>query len=293
MKLKAVSIITILIASLAANSVALAGDQQYISDSVKARISQDLADNFAERMNDVMISSEEEEDPILKPKDQKVIMKALYAGIAGPLSLSGIYITEKSFYQKVGKLLDAGAKYGAIPAAITVGFFRRADLIVGKTRGVEMNFYLDDGKLRVSTYDLNTLNVGLSANLKVGYYVALCFGACTGGDAQGTYIGVDADVVFGVGANIYIEVGVDTTDYRKAKIAGQDFKMSEFYEAKAVYIGAGIDIGFGGGVSFGFTDYNMTSDNEIIDLYSIMNRPDFSTKVKNAFDRDKIFQRLH
>ena len=183
-----------------------------------------------------------------------------------------------------------------MPAAITIGFYRRADLVVGKTAATEMNFYLEQGKLKVSTYDLDTFNVGPIADATFGYYVALCFGACTGGDAVGTYVGVDPDVIFGVGGNIYVEVGVDTTDLYRAKKTGATYSMANLYQTKAVYIGAGIDFGLGGGYSMGFTRYSLTSDREIVDLYSIMNQPDFNANVKAAFAHARLFKsapRLH
>lgn len=255
---------------------------------MKAEIAEDLQNNFSQKISQVVEESDEE--PVLSAKDQKVMLKALYAGVSGPLSLAGIHISEQGFYSKVGKLLVKSAEMGVLPSAISIGFFNRADLIVGRTRGTEMNFYLEEGKLKVSSYDLKTLQVGLSASLEIGYYVALCFGACTGGDANGTYIGLDADVIFGVGANIYVEVGVDTTDYYKAKKLGESYSVSELYEAKAVYIGAGFEVGIGAGISMAFTEYQMLSDKVLIDLYSVMNKPTFKADIKAAFNRANIFK---
>jgi hypothetical protein len=272
-----------------------AQSSEALSDDLKNEISKDLQINFAQKIQDAA-SLNTEEESVLSAKDQKVMMKALYAGVEGPLSLAGVHISEPQFYSKVGKLLLAGAKYGVLPAAITIGFFKRAELIVGKTFATELNFYLDHGVLKVSTYDLNTLQVGLSASAKLGYYVALCYGACTGGDGKGAYVGIDADVVYGAGANIYIEVGVDTTDFYKARKIGQSYSMAELYEAKAVYIGAGIDVGVGVGFSMGFTDYDLKSDREIIDLYAIMDKLDFGARVRQSFNRARLFStapRLH
>lgn len=260
-----------------------------MSPGLKAEIAQDIQANFSSKMLEVAGNTDEDES-VLSAKDQKVMLKALYAGVSGPLALAGVHISEQSFYSKVGKLLVKGAKLGVLPSAISIGFFKRADLIIGKSRGTEMNFYLEDGKLRVSTYDLKTLQVGLAASLEIGYYVALCFGSCTGGDANGTYIGLDADVIYGVGANIYVEVGVDTTDYYKAKKIGESYSVSDLYQAKAVYIGAGIEIGIGMGISMGFTEYQMTSDKMLIDLYDVMFKPTFKTDVKAAFDHANMFK---
>ena len=268
---------------------------EVLSEEFKSEIALDLQTNFAQKLQNAASMTTDEES-VLSAKDQKIMLKALYTGVEGPLSMAGVHISESQFYSKVGKLLLAGAKYGVMPAAVTIGFFKRAELIVGKTFATELNFYLDQGILKVSTYDLNTLQVGLSASAKLGYYVALCYGACTGGDGKGAYVGVDADVVYGAGANIYIEVGVDTTDFYKARKLSQSYSMSELYEAKAVYIGAGIDVGVGVGFSMGFTNYDLKSDLEIIDLYAIMNKPDFGVRVRQAFNRARLFSaapRLH
>ncbi len=290
--MKAKILVLFLVSSM---SMMSAHAREELTIEFKEEIAEDLQKNFAEKISDLAGTVEENESP-LSAKDQKVILRALYAGIQGPLSLAGVQIGEQNFYSKVGGLLLQSSRYGLLPAAITIGWFKRADLVVGKTVGTEMNFYLDQGKLKVSTYDLKTLNVGISASAKIGYYVALCFGVCTGGDAEGTYVGVDADVIFGAGANVYVEVGVDTTDLYKAKKLGESYALSELYEARTIYIGAGIDLGVGGGFSMGFTNYNMTSDVEIMDLYSMVNQPQFGARVRANFDRLKLFKsapRLH
>ncbi len=269
--------------------------RELLSPEHEIAIAQDIENNFSEKINEASISAIQNET-ILAAKDQKVMLKALYAGISGPLSLAGVNIDEHSFYSKVGGLLVKGSRFGVLPSAITIGYFKRADLMVGKSFGTEMNFYLEEGKLKVSTYDLRSLHVGVAANFKIGYYVALCFGSCTGGDAKGTYIGVDADLVYGAGAGVYIEVGVDTTDFYKAKKIGQSYSRGELYQTKVVYIGVGLDIGLGVGLSMGFTEYDLKSDRVIMDLYSEMKRPDFYQDVKAAFDRADLFKsapRLH
>jgi hypothetical protein len=284
MKLITILILSHVLLVSASNANALVA----IDSQHKSEIAADIQNHFSEKVKEVVSNSEDE--PVLSAKDQKVMLKALYAGVSAPLSLAGVHIDEQGFYAKVGTLLVKGAELGVLPSAITIGFFNRADLIVGKSRGTEMNFYLEEGKLKVSSYDLKTLQVGIAASFQVGYYVALCFGSCTGGDAVGTYIGIDADIIFGVGANIYVEVGVDTTDYYKAKKIGQSYSTSELYEAKAVYIGAGFEFGLGMGLSMGFTEYTLMSDQVLIDLYSVMNQPTFKTDVKAAFKRANLFK---
>ena len=224
------------------------------------------------------------------------MLKALYAGVEGPLSMAGVKIDEQKFNHQVGRILQASSRYGVLPSAITIGYYSRAQLIVGRTFGSEFNFYLNDGKLKVSTYDLKSINLGASGQLKVGFYVALCFGSCTGGDVNGSYLGVDADLIFGAGSGLYVEVGLDTTDTIKDFKAGRPISASQLYDAKAFYIGAGIDIGIGVGISGFYQSYEMTSDIVIADLDLMMDKPDFNKKMKFAFDRSKIFKsapRLH
>jgi len=260
-----------------------------LNSAFTSEVAQDIQNNFAEKISSVS-NSNNQDDSILSARDEKVMMKALYLGIEGPLSLAGVHISEQSFYSKVGGLLVKGAKFGAIPAAITIGFFRSADLIVGKTYATEMNFYLDQGNLKVSTYDLNTTNVGPIADLVVGYYVALCFGSCTGKEASGLYVDVNADVIYGAGANIYIEVGVDTSDFYQAKKDGKSYSLSNLYKTKTVYIGAGINIGEGWGYAMGFSKYTLKSDQLIVDLYALMNQQNFRTNVKSAFNDAHLFK---
>ena len=285
--MKAKSLFLLLISFLSFAGSANAREE--LSLEFKNELSEDIQNNFADKLSDASLSNHSNHAS-LSAKDQKAMFKALYAGIEGPLSLVGVRISEQSFYSKFGNLLVKGAQFGAMPSAITIGWFSRADLVVGKSYGTEMNFYLEKGKLKVSTYDLNTLNIGLTANVSVGYYLALCYGSCTGGDVNGSYIGVDADVVFGAGANIYIEVGVDTTDFYQARKIGQSYKMSELYKTKVVYLGVGVDIGVGASYSLGFSDYEMKSDLEIMDLYEAMSRPSYSTEVKSAFRQANLFK---
>lgn len=286
--MKAKTFLLLLLSILTSDaSWALEGDAQVMSNEFKREVAHDIEANFAQKITSL---ASKDGDAVLDFRDQKVMMRTLYAGISGPLALAGVQIDSKTFYSKVGSLLHKGAQHGVLPSAITIGWYGRLDLIIGKTRGTEMNFYLEKGKLRVSSYDLKTLNVGVAASAKIGYYVALCFGSCTGGDANGNYVGLDADLVYGLGASVYIEVGVDSTDYYKAKKEAEGYALSEMYDCKAIYIGVGMDMGLSLGFAAGFTDYRMTSDKEIIDLYSILDKPNFNLNVANAFMKADLFK---
>jgi len=290
MLFKSTLILLISLASGSLSAFAHGGLTPEVHDAIK----QDLEKNFADRLTSASLTSPDEQ--ILSTRDERVMLKALYIGVEGPLALAGIQINEEKFNRQVGHVLTAASRYGVLPNAITIGYYSRAQLIVGKTSGAEFNFYLKDGKLRVSSYDLKALNVGISGMLKVGFYVSLCFGSCTGGAANGSYVGMDIDAIFGVGSNFYLEVGVDTTDVIDAFKNHKSYSFSELYSGRAIYIGTGIDIGIGMGTSAFFQSYEMTSDLVIADLYGMIDKPNFDRKLKYAFDRANLFKsapRLH
>jgi len=259
-----------------------------LTPEVESAIKEDLQQNFADRLTTASLTSPDE--TVLSPRDERVMLKALYVGVEGPLSLAGVQINEQKFNREVGRVLMAASRYGVLPNAITIGYYSRAQLIVGKTTGAEFNFYLKDGKLRVSSYDLKALNVGVSAMLKVGFYVSLCFGSCTGGAVNGSYVGMDVDAIFGAGSNFYLEVGVDTTDAIDAFKNHKSYSFSDFYSGKAIYIGTGIDVGIGIGASAFYQSYTMTSDLVLADLYHMIDQPNFDRKMKFAFDRANLFR---
>lgn len=260
-----------------------------ISPETRKAITVDIQNNFAEKIT--KLTGVEYEENALSPRDLAVMLKALYIGVKEPLKLAGVNVSEQQFNKKVGQLLNAASRYGIMPAAITFGYYARAQLGVGKTTGGESNFYLSNGKLKVSTYQLKSISVG-GPQLKAGYYVSLCFGACVGGDAYGSFLGLDVDVLFPTGESIYVEAGVDTTDALKAWKEGSPYSLKDLYGVKAIYIGAGIDIGFGAGLTGFYQTYELMNDIVLIDLYAMMNKPRFDERVKVAFERSKVFKSL-
>ena len=283
MLLRSTLILLISLASVSAPAFA-----HGFTPEVQSAIKEDLQQNFADRLTTASLTSPDE--PVLSTRDERVMLKALYVGVEGPLSLAGIQINEAKFNSQVGRVLTAASRYGVLPNAITIGYYSRAQLLVGKTTGAEFNFYLKDGKLRVSSYELKALNVGVSAMLKVGFYVSLCFGSCTGGAVNGSYLGMDVDAIFGVGSNFYLEVGLDTTDVIDAFKNHKAYSFSELYAGKAIYLGTGIDIGIGIGTSVFLQSYEMTSDLVLADLYHMIDKPNFNQKMKFAFDRANLFK---
>jgi len=227
----------------------------------------------------------------LSARDMRVVTKAIYAGLEFPLALAGIQMDEQKFDRKVGKILLSAEKYGVMPSAITIGYYDRAQFIVGKTFGVESNFYLSDGKLRVSTYDLKAVNAGATLMFKAGFYIALCFGSCTGGPIDGTFVGSDADLA-GLGADLFIEVGTDTTELMEAVKNNRPYSFEELMAQKAFFIGTGFDMGLGEGISVYYQKYHLKSDIELADLYKMDQEPNFEQKMRILFEHADLFKML-
>ena len=292
---KAAFILFFCLAGLSPPASAGALEPVEIPADIKAEIVNDLTQNFSERLqatssSDSLVTDTQDASPAISARDQRVMLKALYAGVQAPLALAGIQIDEDGFNRYMARILLASAKFGVLPSAITFGYYGRIQLGIGATEGAEFNFYLEQGKLKVSSYDLKAINFGIEAMAKVGFYLALCFGSCTGGDVNGTYLGMDADVIFGAGASVFVEAGIDTTDLLKSRKTGDKYTLADLYNTKAFYIGTGMDVGIGMGASGMFQNYHMTSDVVIADLYSILEEPHFNEKMKFAFNRANLFR---
>ena len=198
-------------------------------------------------------------DP-LTPETQAVMLKGIYLTLQTNLASKGLNLDEKTFNEKIGKILNYSSKLGVFPRAFTVGYMGRVQAGVGVSGGTQFNFYFDHGKFKVSSYSIYGAQAGVAEMMKIEFYASVCFGTCFGGDGEGLYLGLDGYAGAGVGVNFFVEGGIDLTDMVKHTFSGKPYSTKDLYKAKAIYIGAGFDIGEGIGVSGNLFYYNEDFD---------------------------------
>jgi hypothetical protein len=198
----------------------------------------------------------------LSPETRKVILKGMFLSVKA----QGIPVDELYFNQKAGQALDYAQKLGVMPSAITMGYEVRVQNGIGGSLGTQWNFYLDHGILMLSSFTMDSVNFGTEVSATVGYSVSFCFGSCFGGAPAGYYIGVDGSISGGVGGGMYAEIGVDVTDLWKAYLGGKKYSLKELYQSRAVYIGWGFDVGFGGGTSFDLYYYHLDYERKLLNI---------------------------
>ena len=187
-------------------------------------------------------------DP-MSEQTQDQLAKGVYLLIASSLAEKGIYISEANFRKKIKSVLEVSSRMGVFPSAITAGYMGRVQAGVGGSAGSQFNIYFDKGELKASEYSVYGGHLGFAEMTKVQFYVSFCFGTCFGGDATGWYLGLDGTGAAVMGADMFVEGGVDITDLMKASRAGTKYSVRDLYKSKAIYIGFGFDLGQGAGIS--------------------------------------------
>ena len=243
---------------------------QFLTNDVRA----DLNANFEERIAEA--SAKADGNPLLQgepltPETRAILGDAVYRIMFAHLASKGVYLAHKDFDVKVGKALNFVAKLGFFPRAFTVGYMARYQRGVGGSYGTQFNFYIDQGKLKMSSYTVLGVQAGYQAGkptfmTKIEFYAAFCFGSCVGGDAVGYYLGLDGYAGESVGGGAFIEAGLDVTDYWKAMKTGKKYSLKDLYQAKAIYVGFGYDLGFGAGISANGLYYSQDYEKVIGDL---------------------------
>jgi hypothetical protein len=250
----------------------------FIDTEVRA----DLNANFETRIADV---SKMAENALLMgepmtPETRAVLTDGVYRVLFAALAKQGHYLSRHDFNVNVGKSLDFISRLGFFPRAFTVGYMGRFQRGIGGSAGTQFNFYFEHGKLKMSSYTVLGVQAGYQGKIpstmqKIELYAAFCFGSCVGGSAVGYYLGVDGYASVGAGGGAFIEAGLDVTDFYQYRNAGKNYSIKDLYQAKAIYVGFGFDIGFGAGVAVNAFKYSMDYEKTIGDL----NDPLLSVKV--------------
>jgi hypothetical protein len=227
--------------------------KQFIATDVKA----DLEATWPEQLQEVSQSAGGGDptwggllmgDP-MSEQTQDQLAKGVYLLIASSLAEKGVYLSEANFRKKIKSVLEISSRMGVFPSAITAGYMSRLQAGVGGSAGSQFNIYFDKGELKASEYSIYGGHLGFAEMTKVQFYVSFCFGTCFGGDASGWYLGLDGTGAAVMGADLFIEGGVDITDLMKASRAGTKYSIRDLYKSKAIYIGFGFDLGQGAGIS--------------------------------------------
>lgn len=221
---------------------------------VNTLIKEDVARNKMARLYEAAAAGDQ---PPMTPETREKIAKGAYMIVASAMASYGVYISESTFTQSVKGILDWTAARGLFPQAFTVGYMARYQVGVGGSVGTQFNFYVDKGELKVASYTLYGLQAGIAEQTKIQFYSALCFGACYGGDPTGFYVGTDFSGAIGLGLDVFLEVGIDFTDAIHAAFNGEKYTLQDLYDSRVVYVGAGFDIGQGGGWSVDGFYYSM------------------------------------
>jgi hypothetical protein len=245
-----------------------------VDSFVQNEVRADLTANFEERVAEV--SQKAQDNPLLmgeplSPETRALLGDAVYRILFAHLANKGVYLAHKDFDSKVGKALNYVSKLGFFPRAFTVGYMARYQRGIGGSYGTQFNFYIDQGKLKMSSYTVLGVQAGYQAGkptlmTKIEFYAAFCFGACVGGDAVGYYLGLDGYAGESVGGGAFIEAGLDVTDYFKYKKLGKSYSFKDLYQAKAIYVGFGYDLGFGAGISANALYYSQDYEKTLGDL---------------------------
>ena len=242
------------------NKLERAEVQVFLQNEVKS----DLSNHFLSRIReaDQMAQNSLLIAEPMSPETQAVLADGVYQAIKYNLAMNGIKIDRADFDQNIAKILNFSSRLGIFPQAFTIGVIGRAQAGIGGSFGTQFNFYFQNGLFKVSNYSIFGVEVGPAAMTKLQFYASLCFGACFGGESTGWYVSLDGSAAAAVGGGFFVEADVDVSDlYQAAK----DRSFKELYQAKAIYIGFGFDVGVGGGFSVGSSYYTQTSERVLSD----------------------------
>ena len=253
----------------AMSSERFARAQQFVNTEVRA----DLAAHLEERITQVSKNAELDAlvpgavEPAMSAETQAVLLKGAFLSLK---AVAPFQIDEANFDRGMGSVLQFLAKYNAFPKAITVGALARKTMsfdgiAAGGSYGIEGNFYLKNGKLMMSNYRLTGAQLGVGiASSAVEYYAALCFGSCYGGDPDGWYLGFDGSIAGGLGVDLFLEVGVDVSDYFDSLLKGSPPDFKDLYEGKAIYVGFGMETGISADISGNLYTYRQIGRDSVL-----------------------------
>lgn len=183
-----------------------------------------------------------------------------------PVTVSAETLSPSDF-EKTSKVYDLKkplleallkVKHNAMPDAISIGVIGRCQAGIGGCLGEQINIGKKNGKPLISSYTIAGLEAGFAEYFAIENYIALCYGNCNGVEAQGIYVSADGGVSLGAGFNGFIEAGIDLSDLY---FGHPD--LSNLIRFGVVYIGGGVIVGEGGGVSLGALYYLLNTTTQL------------------------------
>ncbi|MBS1958704.1 MAG: hypothetical protein JST80_04450 [Bdellovibrionales bacterium] len=262
-----------------------AKEQEALKEFANTAIRKDLSENLYARMQEADASTDE---PAMSSETRAVMARGAYNIISSYMAPMGVQVNEYDFLRKVGKMLNRVAELGLFPHAFTIGNIGRIQVGVGVATGAEFNFYVEKGVLRLTGYSILGGQLGLATKASEQFYFALCYGDCTGVEGEGLYVGADVSFDVGLGADAYIEFGVDFTDAVKAWFHHKKYTLKELYDTHAFYVGLGFDTGIGVGLSGNALAYSTMFD---VALLNLNGKTTFNPSVMAKYDLRKVRKR--
>ncbi len=237
---------------------------EFLKTEVKKDFSEHLFDriipSLSKKMADRLLG-----EP-MSATSQEIIISAAYQIASREAMLVGIRISEPDFRHALSTILNWTSRFGLFPQSIVLGMVGKAQYGVGGAVGMEFNFYFRDGMLRMASYRTFGVSVGLmtpQVQGRIDFYSALCFGSCTGDDAEGWYFGLEGAYDFGAGGNFYIEGGVDFTGLTPQSILDPEKVIAQLYDTKNIMVGYASSFGFIKGISANAYYYELIQDRMI------------------------------
>jgi hypothetical protein len=234
------------------NSTELERVESVLKNEVRAELSAHLEENLIQvahsAVGDPTFGGLLMGDP-MSAETRAVLTDGLYQILAASLIREGVTLDRRRFDSVVSSILEYSTRLGVFPSALTVGWMGRAQAGLGGSMGSQFNLYFDHGAVKTSEYSIYGAHAGFAEMMKIQFYLAFCFGTCFGGDGAGWYIGLDGSGSVGAGGGFFAEGGVDVTDLIKNSWSGKPYGIKDLYKAKAIYLGAGFDVGEGVGLS--------------------------------------------
>jgi len=229
--------------------------QAQVKEFINTQVRADLTQNLGERLHELSVKTEVEAP--MSPATRALLLKGAYLTVQAQ---SPIHVNEELFNKGVGATLDWARSHGLLPHAITIGALARKTwgdgFTAGFNYGAEMNLYVQDGKIMMTNYSLKGGQVG--GGTPVGdeeFYVALCFGACFGGDPNGWYMGMDGEVAAIGGGGFFLELGLDISNLYSELASKPNTQIKDLYDSATVYAGFSFNVGIGGEVALGLYRY--------------------------------------
>jgi hypothetical protein len=235
----------------ATNFLSLPAEQRAQSEHfLKNDVKTDLQTNLNDRMTSAVMNTPLNIERITK-NNQQILIDGAYEIIQRHAPT----LSKSKFQASLSKIIASFSN--TPPAAITIGAMVRGAVAIpgvpldaGGSYGLQYNFYIAGGQLKMSSYQLFGAQGGIgTAMAKLEFYASLCFGGCFGGDPQGAYLGWDASSAAGLGAGTFYEFGVDLTDLFWSMMGKRAYGMEQLYSAPVFYVGFSVEYGVGTGIS--------------------------------------------